>query len=114
MTEPNREEARIARTESLFRHVNERIAETAERFDSDETEFLCECADANCHHRLELPLEKYEEVRGNPTTFVVADGHELPDHEKVVERGDPYLVVRKVGRALKAAVRRTDPRAEIA
>jgi hypothetical protein len=114
MKEPTREEARIARTESLFRHVNERIAETAERFDSDETDFLCECADTHCQDRLELPLEKYEEVREDPTTFVIADGHELPAHEKVVERGEPYLIVRKVGRALKAAVRRTDPRAETA
>jgi hypothetical protein len=114
MTEPIREEERIARTESVFRHVNERIAETAERFDADQTEFVCECADADCQHRLELPLEKYETVREDPTTFVVADGHELPAHEKVVERGDPYVIVRKVGRALKAAVRRTDPRAETA
>jgi hypothetical protein len=112
MAQPTAEEARIARTESVFRHVNERIAETAERFGSDETEFVCECADAECHSRLEVPLDEYEDVREDPTQFLVADGHELPAYEKVVERRNPYLVVRKVGRALKAAVRSTDPRAE--
>ncbi|MFL5931483.1 MAG: hypothetical protein ACJ75P_09515 [Gaiellaceae bacterium] len=98
----------------MFRHVNERIAEQAERFDSDETDFVCECADAGCQHRLELPLDKYDEVRQEPTQFVVADGHQLPAHERIVERRTPYLVVKKVGRALSAAVRRTDPRAETA
>ena len=109
MAQLNQEQARIARTESVFRHVNERIAETADRFD-DETQLVCECADANCQHRLDVPLEKYEEVRQDATKFVVAEGHEVPAHEKVVERHNPFLVVRKVGRALKAAVRRTDPR----
>jgi hypothetical protein len=112
MAEPSQEEARIARTESVFRHVNERIAETADRFGADETLLVCECADANCQHRLDVPLEKYEEVRQDATKFVVADGHEVPAHEKVVERHNPFLVVRKVGRALKAAVRRTNPRTE--
>ena len=39
------EEVRIATTESLFRSVNERIAESAERFEADEAEFVCECDD---------------------------------------------------------------------
>jgi hypothetical protein len=114
MTQPTSEEARIARTESVFRHVNERIAETAETFGSDETEFVCECADADCRHRLEVPLEKYEEVREDSQRFLVADGHEVPAHEQILERRGAYLVVRKVGQALADAVRRTDPRAETA
>jgi hypothetical protein len=32
---------RIAQTEALFRDVNERIAETAQRFESGEAEFVC-------------------------------------------------------------------------
>jgi hypothetical protein len=114
MAVPTAEEARIARTESVFRHVNERIAETAADFSSRSTEFVCECADADCQHRLEVPLEAYEEVREDATQFLVADGHEVPAYEKVVERRPRYVIVRKVGRALKAAVRRTDPRAETA
>jgi hypothetical protein len=106
------EEARIARTESAFRRVNEGIAETAEFFGSDETEFICECADAECQHRIETPLEVYEDVRAEPTQFLVADGHEIPAYEHVRRRRRGYLIVEKVARGLAAAVRRTDPRSE--
>ena len=46
-----------ARTEALFRDVNERIAESAERFDADSTQFVCECADAGCTDRIEASLD---------------------------------------------------------
>lgn len=108
------EEARIANTESVFRHVNERIAETAERFDAAEAEFVCECADAECHHRIEAPLDDYEQVRAEATTFMVAEGHEVPAYEHVRKRRLGYLVVEKMTRGLRHAVRRTDPRAETA
>ena len=110
--EPTPEEARIARTETVFRHVNERIAETAERFGSDQTEFVCECADVDCQDRLEVPLEEYEEVRTESTHFLVAEGHEKPRYERVVSKRRGYAIVEKFTRGLAAAVRRTDPRAE--
>jgi hypothetical protein len=106
------EEARIARAESAFRHVNERIAETAERFDSGDAEFVCECADADCHERVEAKLEEYEEVRAEPTTFLVAEGHEVPAYEHVRGGRRGYLIVEKMTRGLRHAVRRTNPRAE--
>jgi hypothetical protein len=108
------EEARIANTESVFRHVNERIAETAERFESGDAEFVCECADAACHHRVAAPLDEYEEVRSEPTQFLVVEGHEIPAYEHVRERRRGYLVVEKVTRGLVAAVRRSDPRTNAA
>ena len=54
-----------ARNEAFFRAVNEGIAEASERFESKEAEFLCECGDANCTHRIEVPLDEYEHVRTN-------------------------------------------------
>jgi hypothetical protein len=51
-----REGEKIARIESLFREVNERIAESAERFDADETKFVCECADPTCTNRVDATL----------------------------------------------------------
>jgi hypothetical protein len=108
------EEARIARTESVFRHVNERIAETAETFDSGNAEFVCECADVGCQERIEAPLDEYEQVRAEPTTFMVADGHEVPAYEHVRRRRRDYLIVDKMTRGLVNAVRRTNPRAESA
>ncbi len=105
------EEARIARTESVFRHVNERIAETAERFGSGDAEFVCECADAGCHHRVDATLSEYEEARQEPTTFLVAEGHEVPAHERIVKQRRDHYIIRKVTRPIAAAVRRSDPRA---
>jgi hypothetical protein len=108
---PTAEEARIARTETVFRHVNERIAETADRFGSDETEFVCECANPDCQHRLAVPLDDYEHVREDGTRFLVAQGHELPQYERVLKRRRGYAIVEKFRRGLAAAVRRSDPRA---
>jgi hypothetical protein len=105
------EEARIARTESAYRHVNERIAETAGVLDADAADFVCECADLGCQERVEAPLDDYEQARRRPTTFLVAEGHELPAYEHVRRRRRGYLIVEKMTRALRAAVRRTDPRA---
>ena len=106
------EEARIARTESVYRHVNERIAEAAGG--AETADFVCECADIDCQDRLEAPLDDYEEIREKPTTFIVAEGHELPAYEHVRRRRRGYLIVEKMSRRLRAAVRRTDPRADTA
>jgi hypothetical protein len=111
---PTQEEARIARTESVFRHVNEGIAETAEFFGSEKAEFVCECADPVCQHRLEVPLGAYDEVRADSTHFLMATGHEEPDFERVIEQRRGYAVIQKLGRTLTALVRRSDPRTESA
>jgi hypothetical protein len=105
-------EDRIAKTESLFRDVNERIAETSERFDAEEAEFMCECADPGCAERLEVPLDEYEEVRDNPTTFLLNPEHVKPEVEQVVSRRRGYAIVQKVDRGVARVVRRLDPRAE--
>jgi hypothetical protein len=105
------EEARIARTESVYRHVNERIAETVEQLDTDDALFVCECADAECQDRLEVPLDTYEKVRKNGTRFIVAEGHEEPRYERVVAKRRGYAVIEKVTGRLVAMVRRSDPRA---
>jgi hypothetical protein len=108
------EEAHIARTESVFRHVNERIAEASEQAESDHTVFVCECADPDCHDRLHVPREQYEDVRSESTHFLVAEGHEVPTFERVVEKRNGYAVVEKFRRGLAALVRRSDPRADAA
>jgi hypothetical protein len=106
------EHERRATTEALFRDVNERIAESAERFDASETEFVCECSDPNCTHRLEATLEEYEQVRADGATFLLAPGHEHSDIERVIERRRRFNVVEKVQTTVRATVRRLDPRRE--
>jgi hypothetical protein len=103
-------EIKIAKTEALFRDVNERIAETSERFDSDEAEFMCECGDPGCAERLEVSLEEYEDVRSDATTFLLNPEHIEPDVEKIVRERAGYAIVRKVDEAVARVVRRLNPR----
>jgi hypothetical protein len=103
-----------AKTESLFRDVNERIAETSERFGSAEAQFMCECSDSGCAERLEVPLADYERVRDDPTTFVLNPEHVEPEIEKIVRHRRGYAVVRKVDAVVARIVRGLDPRADAA
>lgn len=104
------DEARLARTESAFREVNEAIAKTAARFDGSEADFVCECADPGCAHRVTADLDAYEEIRADPTHFLVALGHEVPEIERVVARRGGYEVVEKVGRTVARIVSALNPR----
>lgn len=103
-------EIRKARTESAFREVNERIAENAERFEAGSTEFICECDDPQCVHRVEATLEEYEEVREDGATFLLAPGHGDGSIERVVEHRGHFMIVEKVHVAARALVRRLNPR----
>lgn len=102
---------RIARTEALFREVNERIAESAERFEAADAEFVCECSDPVCTQRVEATLEEYEEVRNDGATFLLAQGHADGRVEAVVDRENGHDVVEKRHPVVAALVRRLDPRA---
>jgi hypothetical protein len=104
------EQERRATTEALFRDVNERIAESAEHFDADRTEFVCECADPSCTHRVAASLAEYEEVRDEPTTFLVLPGHEHGDIERVVSDRGRFRIVEKVQSTVRRIVVRLDPR----
>ena len=102
-------ELRIAKTESLFRDANERIAESAERNGQPAAELVCECADPDCGHRIEAPLEDYERVRADGALFLLVPEHEEPEHEQVIETRPGYRIVQKL-RAVGAAARRLNPR----
>lgn len=104
-------EVRKARTESAFREVNERIAENAQRFDAGSTEFICECGDPQCTHRVEATLDEYEEVREDGTTFLLAPGHGDGTIERLVDDRGGYQIVEKVHHAARALVQRMNPRA---
>jgi hypothetical protein len=101
---------RRALTEALFRDVNERIAESAERFDAEHTEFVCECSDTNCTHRIPASLTEYEDVRADPTTFFLVPGHEHEDIERVVADHGRFRIVEKVQSVVRRTVVRLDRR----
>jgi hypothetical protein len=104
------DQERRATTEALFRDVNERIAESAERFEATEAEFVCECADPGCTHRVSASLAEYEEVREDPATFLLVPGHEQTDIERVVSDRRGFRIVEKVQAAVRRTVIRLDPR----
>jgi hypothetical protein len=101
---------RRATNEALFRDVNERIAESAEHLDADHTEFVCECADPTCTHRVAASLAEYEHVREEPTTFLVIPGHEEGDIERVVSDRGRFRIVEKIHAVVRRTVVRLDPR----
>ena len=108
-------EERVARNEALFREFNERVEDMAGTFDPQgegdalRIEFVCECGDLDCLERLELTRTAYEEVRSDPKRFVVAPVHEKAEIERVVARGEGYLVVEKIDEAAEVAIEH-DPR----
>lgn len=100
----------------LRREVNEQIDEISSRFLNGETGELvvmCECAHLGCTARIALPRQEYEAVRQFPTRFLVKEGHEVGDAERLVGEAEGYVIVEKVGAAARYAVT-TDPRARSA
>lgn len=88
---------RIARNESRFRELNERLEESVvrRRSDADPSGFVCECGNADCDETVRLTVAEFERIRGDSQLFLVVPGHEIPEAERVVERHDGYVVVRK-------------------
>lgn len=102
---------RLAKNEALFRDVNERIEQAAERHSrsSDKYGFVCECSSDDCFELVHVTIDEYENVRTDPLRFMVLGGHEMPEIEEVVERHTGYSVVVKTGPE-KDIVRDRDPR----
>ena len=95
---------RVAKNESLFREVNERIAEVAEGFENEQTQnFVCECSRLGCSKAIELSLAEYAAVREHDRRFAVAPGHLDPEHESVVLRRERFWVIEKDGLAGEVA-----------
>jgi hypothetical protein len=107
-------EERLGANEALFREVNERVAEVADKFLAGESpatvNFSCECADRTCTEQIAMTVDEYEAVRAEATQFAVAPGHEVPDIERVVARHPSYFVVEKQDPDAEEVARETDPR----
>jgi hypothetical protein len=103
---------RVGLNEALFREVNEQIRSlSAEGTARDgRIAVVCECGDADCAERLELPLSSYERVRADSRRFVIAKGHEFPEIERMIEEADGYDVVEKRADAAAEVSEEKDPR----
>jgi hypothetical protein len=100
---------RLARNQTLFREVNERLLTLSNGPRSDRIDFLCECSRVECAETIPLTLEEYNEVRSDPKTFAVVPGHETLEVEDVVGTKSRFVVVRKKNGSSFAI--ETDPRA---
>ena len=89
---------RLVGNHLIFREVNERIRELAERFALESAVFLCECSTKDCGEFIALDFDQYKAIRSLPTLFVVAPGHETPQVENVVETNDRYALVENTRR----------------
>jgi hypothetical protein len=91
---------RVAENEAAFRDANERIQARARELEFEHTvPFLCECGNPRCHEIVRLELDAYDAVRSTPKRFFVFPGHESVAGAtgRVVDRGDGFVVVEKVG-----------------
>ena len=104
------DDLRVARTESLFRDVNERIAANAERLGATEASFVCECDDPDCTARVHATLDEYRRVRADGARFIVVDGHVNCEAERVVDRGRKFALVEKIKPLVRQTVKRLNPR----
>jgi hypothetical protein len=109
-----RQDDQNARTQNVFREVNEAIADIGSGFglggtDEDPIEVVCECGRSDCFERIEVSGAAYEEIRSSGARFVLVSGHEVGTVEHVVYRTDTYVVAENHGRS-EAIARDADPR----
>jgi hypothetical protein len=105
-----RRKDRLARNETLFREVNERVQEINEAAGNDVVDFICECGSDDCTAMISLTRFEYEQLRADPVLFAIVPGHEIPEIEDIVSKHDRFDVVRK-HEDEQAIARATDPRA---
>jgi hypothetical protein len=93
-------ERRYAANEAWFRLINDQIEANALKHGSgaEHYGFICECSNLDCAEPIRMTLADYERLRADPTHFVILPGHDEPEVETVVYRGD-YWIVEKKGRA---------------
>jgi putative nucleotidyltransferase with HDIG domain len=80
-------------------HSNQRRAREANRHPSrrpdEHVELLCECWDLTCTERLDVGTDELLAARSHQRRFIVADGHDQPEVERVVARTPRFIIVEK-------------------
>jgi ANTAR domain len=91
----------VAARQVLSRIVNERIVQLSDGAGAPVAGLavVCECGNDGCFERIEVTKGAYEAVRASASRFVLLPGHEIPAHERVVERRDGYVVAERVAPA---------------
>ena len=91
---------RLAYNETLFRSINSNVAELNQNYEgfTQDSFFVCECANTDCAEEIELSRGEYERIRANDRWFFVAsnDTHVFPVVDVIVERCRRYYIVEKI------------------
>ena len=82
------------KNQALFRSVNDRIVELADRLTGEDFQIICECANVGCVERIHVPLGEYARIRECPDWYVITPGHVFPDAEQVIEHHHGYDIVK--------------------
>lgn len=93
----------MARSQSLFREINERIRQLAVSTNSDPPGLICECARTECVEDVAITRSEYDGIREVQNWFVLKPGHEDLTTERVVRRNDRYVIVGKMDALEKAS-----------
>lgn len=88
---------KAARNEAISRSLNEGLAKGEDRWPSANPTFICECSNISCTQEMSLSLERYDEIRSDPTRFILVPGHMDPEIERKVDEQADYEVVEKIG-----------------
>ena len=106
-------DAEKAKTESVYREVNERIYEVnAQREVLDLPEdLICECARPECSEQVTINAVEYRGLRANSTWFLIApsEEHFFPEVERIIAKNGTYWIVEKHDGSARIA-EQLDPR----
>ena len=102
MTPDEADAIRIAANENLLRERNEQakaVNAVHVWVNPPLPDWTCECGDESCLDPIRVSINEYEAVRAKPTRFMVAPSpeHVAPGVEHVVQRGERYWIVEKIG-----------------
>ena len=106
---------RIAKNEDLRRDQNDRLEAhnaSIHWVDPPYADWACECANESCSEPVRLTVAEYDEVRTNPTHFIIvpSEEHVTGEVERVVAHTERYWVVEKVGVAADESIASDRPR----
>lgn len=93
-------ERRLAENELMFRHINTKNKGRQLREDISEDDSLvidcyCECSNRQCHARIRIDNEQYDEIHKDNKQFIALPNHENKAIEQVVRQLDGFNVVQK-------------------
>jgi hypothetical protein len=90
-------ETRREHNQLRFREANERLLKAVEDGGSESRRvpFVCECADDDCHGRVEVDVADWEAVASQHNHFLMEAGHQRSEGEEVVGHVGAYEVAQK-------------------